>query len=1049
MRSLVLLLLLLGLALAQVRLGPLPPLQGPPGAYLSLSVEAEGQGEVRFRLLLPEGWQALSDTREALLEGKGVVAFTLRVPEAPAGIRAPVAVVAHQGGVEVARSQGVVEVLARTELRLSVPERLEAPLGAPFEFPLYLVNASNHKETVFLRAEGAVFQIYLNPQSLDLDPGEARSVRVTVVPQGEVSSGYPFYLKLRAEPRSAPQAAREVGALILFMDPLMASGRGKDPELTLALRMGVGLGLALTPGAAPAFSLGYTLAPTLSGALSDYYTATLETAPLSGTWQDPWNPPQSAGFSLKGEGLEVRGTYGGGSYRLQSALRAGAVRSSLDLGHQPGGVWSLALGAVSQDPGLDLQGSLSTQIKPDGRQDALGVRYRLPLGGGFLLGTGLDLAGRMAEGYALALALQESLSWQTQDLDLTQTYAGVPAAGLHAFGLSGGTRSLYPLGLRGQTSLQLSGQGGLWQSGLTLYLQPVPGAFLSLGGTYRQAPEGRSFGLAPGLSATFAEPGVYAGSLYLAYGLTRLLEGQGLEGETFQAGLSLTAGGLSLSGGVLLKDLGARSLEASLGLRYSLGALGYLQALYQQKESPEGQSLLYGGSWSQLWEGGLVSELLYRREVKEGQGGHRFGLTLSQRDFLLPGLSLGGGYALLLLPEGPRHAFSLSLGYTQALTFPTPRPVVDLFGGRKGGEVAGRLFRDGNLNGQPDPGEEGLPGVRVCLGSVCEATDGEGRFRLLVPVGRYAWTFRGLPATLALLSEAPVQVELNARLAQDLPVAPAVALEVWVLDDKNGNGQEDPGEHGIAYAGVCAEGPVTRCARADESGRALIPGLFQGTYRLRADARYLPPGYGPGLEATLQVTPPAAPIPLRVTALPPKREVEITYRAGDLALVGSVAPLTPVAGEEVEVRALAQGAPEAVYLLLPEGPVALEPQGEGYFARRLRLRLPPGYHTLTLRAVKGEERVESPLGLLLAQGPLYSPQTVESQPLRLVLRFRARALRLLGEGGVYELKSKDGYTWEGTLPLTGEHTLKVVADGEELGPLLLRLPKESAQEGAP
>lgn len=79
--------LLLGLALTQVRLSPLPPLQGPPGAYLSLNVEAEGQGPVRFQLLLPEGWQALSDTREALLQGKGVVAplpcGCPRPPQAP------------------------------------------------------------------------------------------------------------------------------------------------------------------------------------------------------------------------------------------------------------------------------------------------------------------------------------------------------------------------------------------------------------------------------------------------------------------------------------------------------------------------------------------------------------------------------------------------------------------------------------------------------------------------------------------------------------------------------------------------------------------------------------------------------------------------------------------------------------------------------------------------------------------------------------------------------------------------------------------------------
>ncbi|WP_238314548.1 hypothetical protein, partial [Methylobacterium crusticola] len=91
---------------------------------------------------------------------------------------------------------------------------------------------------------------------------------------------------------------------------------------------------------------------------------------------------------------------------------------------------------------------------------------------GLSLGLGADLTGQQGEGYALTLGLQQSLTWQSQALELVQSYAGLPFAGLHTLGLAGGTRSLYPLGLRGSTSLAL-GTDGLWQNRLTLYYQPA------------------------------------------------------------------------------------------------------------------------------------------------------------------------------------------------------------------------------------------------------------------------------------------------------------------------------------------------------------------------------------------------------------------------------------------------------------------------------------------------------------------------------------------------------------------------------------------------
>ena len=77
-------------------------------------------------------------------------------------------------------------------MALSAPATLEASLGGPFEFPVYVSNRSNQKEEFLLQAEAAMFQVFLNPAGLSLAPGETGVVRVLVNPQGEISAGYRF-----------------------------------------------------------------------------------------------------------------------------------------------------------------------------------------------------------------------------------------------------------------------------------------------------------------------------------------------------------------------------------------------------------------------------------------------------------------------------------------------------------------------------------------------------------------------------------------------------------------------------------------------------------------------------------------------------------------------------------------------------------------------------------------------------------------------------------------------------------------------------------------
>lgn len=1033
MRLFLPLFLLLGAAFAQVRFLPTPGLAGTPGDYLTLGLKVEGQGTVRFRLEAPEGWQALSSERVVVLEGREeTLSFTLRVPPLPAGTQGLARVVAYVEEKEVARTEVELRVLPRTEIALSAPTTLEVELGGPFEFPVYVTNRSNQSEEVLLEAEAAMAQVFLNPPGLSLAPGETGAVRVLVSLRGEISAGYRFYLKLRATPKGKAEARREAGVIVLFKDPLGSRGRSQDPALTLGLGLALSLGASWEQGQLRG-QVGYQVLPSLSGALSDYVSASATPGPLSGDLENPLRPPQSLTLSLKGEGWEARAQGGGGSFSLAGSFRLQALRLSLEGTYRPQALGLRASG-VSMDKTLDLQGHLSTQTTPLGRQDALSLRYRLPLGAGLSLGLGTDLSGQAAGEYRLSFGLSQSLTWQTQELELVQSYSGVPFAGIHTLGLAGGTRRLYPLGLRASTSLQLGSQTGLWQNQATLYYQPLAGAFLSLTGSYRQQGENRGFGLTPSLSVVFGQPGEYTGSLGLSYGLNRPLSGEAPESQIYQASLALGTRDFSLSASLRHVSQESPLWEGSATLRIPLPG-GNLEGQYLTRWGTNRDLTLYGAAWSQLWTGSLQSRLFYEYRL-ETEASQRFGLSLYQRNFLEPGLALGASYTLTLRGGEARHGFGLTLFYAQALTFATPKEVVDLFGGRKGGEVVGQAFRDENLNGRLDPGETPLAGLKVCLGSACETTDAQGRYRLLAAPGQGRLLFPNLPATLARVGEETLEVRLNTRLEKPLPFAPATQLWVEVWDQER--------EGGLAYAGGCAEGPVVRCTRADMNGRALLAGLFRGSYRVYPDPRYLPQGYRTAKAPEVQVALEGPSPRVRVEVAPPRREVEVTYTAERLSLVATLDPPVPLAGAEVEVKALVQGEAREVWLELPTGRVDLLPEGENYYAARVRLNLPPGFHTLRVRA-QGREEAESPLFFQVVVGPLYSPLALEGPKVRLTLRFRATQVVLRKEGQSFALTSEDGYTWAGEVALNpGQHTLLVLADGEALGQVGLSVPSESA-----
>lgn len=1062
MRTLLALVLAGGLALAQTFTSS-PQGEGRPGEYVTLVFGVFGQGEVEAVVEAPPGWLSLTTRRALMLEGQGLLSLTVRVPGR--------ALAGEVGGVRVrllsqeqvlAEAQGEVRVLPVDALEVRVPEEIRGSQDAPLNFELIVSNRGNRPDTVRLRPVDPIWPVLLDPASLSLNPGESRPVRVTVVPQGQVSPGYLHVVRIEAASSNEAKVTRIVQAMARLGQAQAGAGKAaKDPRLTLTVQAGASARISQENGNWTG-ALSYSIAPKLGGTLSDYVSGEAQTNPLTGNEKDLLpDLPNTLGLSLSGEGWDARLGVSPASYDLGGSLKLGEWRSTLGgrLGAQGQG-FGLTSTTVSLNPSLDLQVSAAVQRSSLYASDALGVRYRRPLGEGLVGGVGLDLFGGGSP-YTVGAGLNQTLTWQAQNLDFLQSYSGIPAAGLHTLGLAGGTRSIYPLGVRGNTSLQVSPADTVWYNNLSLYSQAAPGVLLSLGGQYRQDRQSTTWGISPALGWSFLVPGIGYGGLSLSYGYTGVLAGSVPDGDLYQGSLSLgfDRGQLSLQARHERKG-DQRTTEGQVGVRYTLAPYGFLEGRYTFALLPGGtERYTYGAFWENTWVGGLVSRLEYEQRLGIGSGGthlERVAFGLRQRDFLSPGIVVGGVYGIqtdqgLFHPGATlTHTLSFSLGYELNWSFDTPRPVVDFFGGRKSGEVYGVVFQDRNLNGQQDPGEEGLEGLEVRLGRETARTDAQGRYRLVVPVGQYGVELsRGLAADQDLVGSPQVAVGLNTRQQLDLPVAPAVSLRLRLFDDLNNNGLPDPGEPGIPYGGILLEGLLNRSVRADVNGEALVSGVFAGEYLIRPDPKLLPSGYrATGDLLRLKVGAGSPPPPVAVGAALPPRQVETTFAGNQLAVLARVVDAFAVPGAEVEIQALVEGEPQRV-VVHGEGLEAALERGENLWSGRIRLPLktPPGLLRLEVQAQNALGKASSEVLLNVIAGSLFTFESApasakESTTLHFRLRFRPeRAELLLPDASRIPLTSQDGYLW--SAPYTapegpGPVEARLLADGEELGKVTIK-----------
>ena len=278
--------------------------------------------------------------------------------------------------------------------------------------------------------------------------------------------------------------------------------------------------------------------------------------------------------------------------------------------------------------------------------------------------------------------------------------------------------------------------------------------------------------------------------------------------------------------------------------------------------------------------------------------------------------------------------------------------------------IEGVVFVDQNGNGRPDPGEPGLPGVRVLLDADRSAVTGaDGRYRFSgLRDGTYAVALdrANLPADLRLASASPVQVKLPGGATQvAFAFAGAGAIHGVVFNDVRLAGRFSGTEPGVA-ANLVLEGPSTR-RTLSVAGSFSLAGLQPGRYRLTLDALSLPPAYvvqapsveieiGPGGVATAQF-PVVALRALDVVACLSRRA------GGDCA-----APDAPAAGLRLLVGATA---------------VTLDAKG-----RALVRELPAGRATVAVDpvSVPAGWRAPRPVTVELPEAPTTLPVTIRLTP---------------------------------------------------------------------
>lgn len=922
------------------------PREATPGGYVTLIFQAQGVGDYELAVESPPEWVPVTRTRSVKLSGNTLIPVTFQVPAlAPAGESPPLVLRVLQGGAEVARAQTQVRVLPRARVALRSPANLSATPGQTLTVPLEVTNLGNQTDTIRLEITNVDRQPKLDTTEVTLKPGESRSVNATLK-LDRTSEGYLYIMFFEATSGNNPKVSARARTDNVYTTVAGRSGSAiRGPSLTFSVRATVEAGMDWSPSGRST-SVRYSLQPTVGGDLSDYVKGGLSVSGLEGSLTRPLPENPTFGVQLDGgrwtasleggrDGLGLRGTLDTGAWKLSSRARYSRLVN--------GQVYNVGVGAITQVAGgpLDLEAATTVvrQSADTQRTDTLSVRYSRRLNPNLNLSVGLAGVGFSSAGrYQGDVFVTEELSYVTDSFDVTQTYSG-SLSGIHTVGASGGISGIPPFGVRAAGSVQWQPGGMTWSaSGMGTYSGPagfglsvsgrVQGGTLPSSRTQWQATAGAT---SPSLRLRGA-----ALSGAAAYTVASDDDTPGALAHTVQANAALGMGALNANALASWSrnpvPTGGQQDKLYLGLTGAYAWKGNtFAALYSFERrsgavpgapvgSPQDPSTTQtlGLSWERAWTDRIDTRLDFNHaEIWTGTERRRpdqAALTFGIRDVALPGINVSAGYRVIapngLLAGALTQGVRVGVSYDFNRVIATPDFLVNAFGGRRGGEVRGVLYRDTNLNGKRDDGEAGLPGVTVRVGTATGVSDAQGRYSVRAPVGGFPLTFpTGLPATVEALSPQDVTVIENGRVEQDVAFAPVGNLEVLVFDDTNRNGTQDPGELPIPYAGVSLSGPAVRAVQADSRGYARLATLPPGVYTVALNPASLPEDYVPTSEAQRAELKLGERLPaLTLGAARPPREAVTTYTGGSLAVLGRLSSGPSAPGDKVELTVQTQGA---------------------------------------------------------------------------------------------------------------------------------------------
>ena len=970
--TLLLALLLSAAAHANVGFGPAPEVSGQPGDYVTFAVPVHGNGDVTLSLESPAGWPLVSNSRHVTLAGPMQVPFTLRIPPAALlGTTAELIATATTSAGEMTTSTINVTVTGSTGTGLAEAGELQAAPGQELVFKVTITNEANQPDTIVLSATNSSRQVHVSPDRLELGPFQSGEVTVTVPVQGTTSDGYRFRIDLSAWSRVADATTvRTVYATYTSGSDFIPLAE-RDPQLTLSITTAANAGIESSDGeTSPVFN--WSITPGLSGELSDFVDLRIRTGAFRNTRDAAFTVPRNTSIALTGETWEANLDLAPGSVGLGGSLQAADWRFSVGgnfMRFPDANFFGLNATASSLNPELDLQFSGNLFLMGGTHNESISALYRRQLTDTLGLGVGVGLTGTSSsEGFRLHATFSQSLNWMTQSFSLTQSVSTSPSLGLTNISFIGGTRSANPIGVRFMSRFSFTPLVSRITNSVQLSSQPIPALRLSTGIVHQTT----NFGDGPGvLRLQFGVAWRFGAStsVQLAAETFRALDENTQSGNRFRVGfttvLSRFTVGIGFTGewrAASLTEEASRTLALDSRAAYRFGEGSVLEARLDLERSDR-SGYRFAVRWQQRWSHHIDSDLT----VAFSHIGQDFALGIAARDVFTSGLRFGLGYGLQLQRGTVTHRLTAGVSYTWLIPFNTPRPVVELFGGRETGSISGIAYSDRNRNQVREAGEEPLAGILIQSGDHSAVTAEDGSFTLRLPAGHHALRFGGnLPATLGFIGTDQVEIQLGQNQPLDLPFAPVSVLQLSVFLDGDRDGSRDASEPLVPGTAVMLEGPMSRRVFTSQDGNVWISGLIEGTYQVTVDFASLPAGF----ELTqpilpVQVTPPANAGPLLIAVAPRVRDVVTTFTASNMAVVAHVSQANTRPGNEIEIMATIHGDAESVTVELFGQRISLEHDGSMW---RALVTVPesPGMNRGFVEAVNGTDSARADIQVFVA-----------------------------------------------------------------------------------